>query len=642
MHIEYECFIRQGGRLGQVASLGVLLAVLSASGGAQAETVITFSDNTSPLASYPSTGTNAGPFTTPFATSMEYRMVMPFGPSVGGGGEKDVIFGTGNESWTFDDNGVLTAVGAGMPSNSGANNPPSPVAPNPGTNPALQQAAPFFGGDFTFLAPIQGSLAGVAYGAGTTNYSAGATSFIISYPVLEAQWGGTYFPLGQEDDGVHGTGVTFNCNAVGHDVVCTAEHIIQVAEDPGSAGFSSWTGQWELHGAVDISPVGQTVSTSVLTGANITFTADQLAVDADGDALSITAVDVSGLTNGTVDTTGLPGSIVYTTAVAGAETFTVDLIANGRTTTATVTMTASTDTVPIANDDAAITVQGQAVTTNVVANDVDTNLDSTSVAIVGSPANGALTNNGDGTITYTPNAGFTGTDTYTYTVDDASSQTSAAATVTVVVNASTPSTTGGPVTAANTNGLGVVRVSAANLDAAGIPTDAGVEVSCTPDCFDFVASANGGTMVVVLPLSSGLPAGAEYRKFVGGAWQAFDISAGDTVKSAAGVLNDCPPPGSGDYKSPMQQGHLCIELTIADGGLNDSDSIGGQVTDPGGPAVPVTSGPAVAPPGEKISGGACTITTVPVNPAERADWWLVGSFLLLLGVVRRRLIRRQR
>ena len=52
-----------------------------------------------------------------------------------------------------------------------------------------------------------------------------------------------------------------------------------------------------------------------------------------------------------------------------------------------------------------------------------------------SPASGTAVPNGNGTVTYTPNAGFTGSDTFTYTVADAQSAVSNQATVSVTVNA---------------------------------------------------------------------------------------------------------------------------------------------------------------------------------------------------------------
>jgi hypothetical protein len=74
---------------------------------------------------------------------------------------------------------------------------------------------------------------------------------------------------------------------------------------------------------------------------------------------------------------------------------------------------------------------------NVIANDTPSTGSLTvasTVSIVTSPAHGIVSEPGDGTIIYTPSAGFSGTDTFTYTFVDSSGQTSNAATVSVKVN----------------------------------------------------------------------------------------------------------------------------------------------------------------------------------------------------------------
>jgi subtilisin family serine protease len=71
---------------------------------------------------------------------------------------------------------------------------------------------------------------------------------------------------------------------------------------------------------------------------------------------------------------------------------------------------------PTANNDTASTVEQTAVRINVLANDTDPDGDQLSVTSVGAAANGTVINNGDGTVTYTPRAGFIGADTFTYTI----------------------------------------------------------------------------------------------------------------------------------------------------------------------------------------------------------------------------------
>jgi hypothetical protein len=80
------------------------------------------------------------------------------------------------------------------------------------------------------------------------------------------------------------------------------------------------------------------------------------------------------------------------------------------------------DNAPVVNPDIATTKEETPVTIDVLSNDasgnVGTDLDPASLRITEQPANGTVTVNADGTVTYTPNAGFTGQDVFTYTVCD--------------------------------------------------------------------------------------------------------------------------------------------------------------------------------------------------------------------------------
>ncbi|WP_325129625.1 Ig-like domain-containing protein, partial [Arenimonas sp.] len=87
---------------------------------------------------------------------------------------------------------------------------------------------------------------------------------------------------------------------------------------------------------------------------------------------------------------------------------------------------------PIAVDDSDATVGVAPVTTTVLANDSDPEAGPLAVSIAVAPANGLVVVNGDGTVTYTPNAGFQGVDTYQYTITDAAGLTDTA-TVTITV-----------------------------------------------------------------------------------------------------------------------------------------------------------------------------------------------------------------
>ena len=90
------------------------------------------------------------------------------------------------------------------------------------------------------------------------------------------------------------------------------------------------------------------------------------------------------------------------------------------------------NTAPTAGADSALTTAGTSVVVAVLANDTDANGDALSITKAGDPPHGTATINAGGTITYSPDAGFTGEDSFTYTIADDRSG-SATQTVTVMV-----------------------------------------------------------------------------------------------------------------------------------------------------------------------------------------------------------------
>jgi hypothetical protein len=92
---------------------------------------------------------------------------------------------------------------------------------------------------------------------------------------------------------------------------------------------------------------------------------------------------------------------------------------------------------PVAVDDSDTTVHDTAVTVQVLANDSDADGDALTVVSVSDPANGTAATTDGLTVTYTPNAGFVGSDSFAYTVDDGFGG-SATATVTVDVTNEAP------------------------------------------------------------------------------------------------------------------------------------------------------------------------------------------------------------
>lgn len=105
--------------------------------------------------------------------------------------------------------------------------------------------------------------------------------------------------------------------------------------------------------------------------------------------------------------------------------------------TVSVTVSETPNVPPTATDDVATTNDGTPVTIDVLANDRDADgtLNPATVTVQNEPGEGSVAVNADGTVTYTPDSGFSGTDTFTYTVADDAGEASDAATVTVTVNA---------------------------------------------------------------------------------------------------------------------------------------------------------------------------------------------------------------
>ncbi|WP_157897860.1 Ig-like domain-containing protein [Mycolicibacterium rutilum] len=161
-----------------------------------------------------------------------------------------------------------------------------------------------------------------------------------------------------------------------------------------------------------------------------------LSNDADPDKNNLTAHLVDGPDNGTL-TLNSDGTFTYTpnTGYNGTDSFTYTAsdgsLSSGE---ATVTITIRpVNHAPVAVNDAFTTDEDTAATGNVLLNDTDSDGDPRTAQLVSGPANGILTLNADGTFTYTPNANFHGTDSFTYKASDTFA-TSNTATVTITVN----------------------------------------------------------------------------------------------------------------------------------------------------------------------------------------------------------------
>ena len=126
-------------------------------------------------------------------------------------------------------------------------------------------------------------------------------------------------------------------------------------------------------------------------------------------------------------------------------------------------------------------------------------------------------------------------------------------------------------------------------DAVGGADASDDDFTFTGDIVDFEVSgmAMGASVDVVIPLSSPLLEGSVYRKYdVQTGWFNFVEDNENFVSSAEGSEGACPESASAEYQRGLLEGHFCVQLTMVDGGPNDSDDeVNGVVKDPGGIAV---------------------------------------------------------
>ena len=165
--------------------------------------------------------------------------------------------------------------------------------------------------------------------------------------------------------------------------------------------------------------------------------------DADVDSAAFTAVLATGPAHGAL-TLNPNGSFTYMPDVNfnGIDSFTYRAsdAPGSESGVATVLLTvAPVNDAPVALDDAYTTDEGVALTIaapGVLTNDTDVDTATLTAELIPEtePANGALVLNADGSFTYTPNAGFTGTDFFDYTVSDGHGEDDIGR-VTVTVNA---------------------------------------------------------------------------------------------------------------------------------------------------------------------------------------------------------------
>ncbi|MFC1748680.1 beta strand repeat-containing protein [Pseudomonadota bacterium] len=123
-------------------------------------------------------------------------------------------------------------------------------------------------------------------------------------------------------------------------------------------------------------------------------------------------------------------------------------------------------------------------------------------------------------------------------------------------------------------------------------------VPITGDYVDFEVTGlpqAGQSVSVVVPQTAMLPISAVYRKYdPDTGWRDFVVDGNNAIASAAGTPGECPLPGDAAFTEGLTAGHYCVQLTIEDGGPNDTDGIANHVVqDPGEIITEATDEPTV-------------------------------------------------
>jgi hypothetical protein len=197
---------------------------------------------------------------------------------------------------------------------------------------------------------------------------------------------------------------------------------------------------------ITINPVNDNpiaTADSVITDEDVFVTTADVRLndsDIDGDTLMVAPGDPIA-SNGTVVNNN-NGTFTYTptTNFNGNDGFSYTLNdGNGGITTGNVNITInSVNDIPVAINDVFTTDENSPITSgDLTANDMDVDGNALTATLLTNANNGNVIDNNDNTFSYTPNANFNGSDSFTYTLDDGSGG-NAVGTVHITVNPINP------------------------------------------------------------------------------------------------------------------------------------------------------------------------------------------------------------
>jgi DNA/RNA endonuclease G (NUC1) len=297
-----------------------------------------------------------------------------------------------------------------------------------------------------------------------------------------------------------------------------------------------------------------------------------------GQTLTVSSVTATASTHGTVSLNS--GQVLYTPDgnYHGAASFSYQVCDNGTTNSApdakcangtvNVTVNSINDNPDAVDDATTINEDSGANTISVLGNDTDADADTLSVSAVTQASHGSVTNNGT-SVSYTPNANYFGTDTFTYTVSDGNGGSdTAAVTVTVTNVEDAPDAINDSATIAEDSGANTINVRANDVDVDG---DSLTVTAVTQGTHGTVAIINGGADVSYTPA-------ANYFGSDSFTYTVNDGHGGNdtaTVNMTITNVNDAPVATSDSYVTNSN-----TTLNVAAPGVlgNDSDIDGPSLT----------------------------------------------------------------
>ncbi|WP_283193222.1 Ig-like domain-containing protein [Rhizobium sp. AN80A] len=254
--------------------------------------------------------------------------------------------------------------------------------------------------------------------------------------VVPGQGGGS-FVISADGSYTFDPGTDFDGLAAG----ATATTSVSYTISDGNGGVSTATLTVTITGLNDAPNAPTLPPQASLDGAAIVLPLGAEFTDVDGDPLTF---DITGLPPGLgyntqtgeitgnilPDASGATGSAVYNVTITARDGLGGEAV---RTFAWTVTNPVPDAVNDLFTMDEGGQLTGSVLDANVNGPDTDPDNDPLTVTLVTGTARGALVLNPDGTFTYTPTAGFNGTDSFVYRIDDGNGGTDTA-TVTITIN----------------------------------------------------------------------------------------------------------------------------------------------------------------------------------------------------------------